>query len=102
MPRRSRCCRYPTRPTLRIEVADPQHSLVLYGSPADMGAKDSWERLSSQTPVSVVVSFASVLHVRSRLAYRLVSVTDGANYPRERPCDDLLRGRYPRGRAGLT
>jgi hypothetical protein len=29
---------------LRIEVADPQHSLVLYGSPADMGAEDSWER----------------------------------------------------------
>jgi hypothetical protein len=44
MPRRSGCCRYPTRPTLRIEVADPQHSLVLYGSPADMGAEDSWER----------------------------------------------------------
>jgi hypothetical protein len=33
-----------TRPTLRIEVADPQHALVLYGSPADMGAEDSWER----------------------------------------------------------
>jgi hypothetical protein len=29
---------------LRIEVADPQHALVLYGSPADMGAEDSWER----------------------------------------------------------
>ena len=44
MPRRSGCYRYPTRPTLRIEVADPQHALVLYGSPADMGAEDSWER----------------------------------------------------------
>ena len=33
-----------TRPTLRIEVADPQHALVLYGSPAGMGADDSWER----------------------------------------------------------
>jgi hypothetical protein len=44
MPRRSGCCRYPTRPTLRIEVADPQHAVVLYGSPADMGGEDSWER----------------------------------------------------------
>jgi hypothetical protein len=39
MPRRSGCCRYPARPTLRIEVADPQHSLVLYGSPADTGRR---------------------------------------------------------------
>jgi hypothetical protein len=37
---------------LRIEFADPQHSLVLYGSPADMGAKDSWERLSVPDPSS--------------------------------------------------
>jgi hypothetical protein len=44
LPRRSGCCRHRTRPTLRIEVADPQHALVLYGSPADMGAEDSWER----------------------------------------------------------
>jgi hypothetical protein len=49
MPRWSGCYRYPTRPSVRIEVADPQHPLVLYGSPA-----------ASQTPVSVVVSFASV------------------------------------------
>jgi hypothetical protein len=51
MPRRSGCHPYPTRPTLRIEVADPQHALVLYGSPAHIGAEDSWERSTWQLVV---------------------------------------------------
>jgi hypothetical protein len=36
---------------LRIEVADPQHALVLYGSPAHIGAEDSWERSTWQLVV---------------------------------------------------
>ncbi len=33
---------HPTAPPMRIEVVDPPHALVLFGSPADIGAEDSW------------------------------------------------------------
>jgi hypothetical protein len=69
MPRRSGCYRYPTRPTLRIEVADPQHALVLYGSPADMGAEDSWERSIWQFVVPRRLDGGSQLLLRHRYAY---------------------------------
>ena len=69
MPRRSGSCRYPTRPTLRIEVADPQHALVLYGSPADMGAEDSWERSIWQFVVPPEARRWSQLLLRHRYAY---------------------------------
>ncbi len=33
---------HPTAPPMRIEIVDPPHALVLVGSPADLGAEDSW------------------------------------------------------------
>jgi hypothetical protein len=33
---------HPTAPPLRIEVVDPPHALVLFGSPADVAAEQSW------------------------------------------------------------
>lgn len=33
---------HPTAPPMRIEIADPPHALVLLGSPADIGAEESW------------------------------------------------------------
>ena len=33
---------HPTAPPMRIEVVDPPHLLVLFGSPADVGAEESW------------------------------------------------------------
>ena len=69
MPRRSGCCRYPTRPTLRIDVADPQHVLVLYGSPADMGAEDGWEQSIWQFVVPRRLDGGSQLLLPHRYAY---------------------------------
>ena len=39
---------YPTGPALRVEVADPPHALVLFGSPAEIGGGDSWGRSTWQ------------------------------------------------------
>ena len=33
---------HPTAPPLRIEIVDPPHALVLFGSPADVAAEQSW------------------------------------------------------------
>ena len=33
---------HPSAPPLRIEVVDPPHDLVLFGSPADLAAEESW------------------------------------------------------------
>jgi hypothetical protein len=33
---------HPTAPPLRIEIVDPPHALVLFGSPADLAAEDGW------------------------------------------------------------
>ena len=33
---------HPTTPPLRIEIVDPPHALVLFGSPADLAAEQSW------------------------------------------------------------
>ena len=33
---------HPTAPPLRVEVVDPPHALVLFGSPADVAAEESW------------------------------------------------------------
>jgi hypothetical protein len=33
---------HPTAPPLRIEIVDPPHALVLFGSPADVVAEQSW------------------------------------------------------------
>lgn len=33
---------HPSAPPLRVEVVDPPHTLVLFGSPADVGAEESW------------------------------------------------------------
>jgi hypothetical protein len=33
---------HPSAPPLRIEIVDPPHTLVLFGSPAEVGAEQSW------------------------------------------------------------
>ena len=33
---------HPTAPPLRIEIVDPPSALVLFGSPADLGAEEAW------------------------------------------------------------
>ncbi|MBT8451498.1 MAG: hypothetical protein KJO40_05985 [Deltaproteobacteria bacterium] len=33
---------HPTTPPMRIEIVDPPHALVLFGSPADVAAEQSW------------------------------------------------------------
>jgi len=33
---------YPDAPPLRIEIVDPPNALVLFGSPVDIGAEESW------------------------------------------------------------
>ena len=33
---------HPTTPPIRIETVDPPHALVLFGSPADIAAEESW------------------------------------------------------------
>jgi len=33
---------HPTAPPMRIDVVDPPNALVLFGSPADIGAEQSW------------------------------------------------------------
>ena len=33
---------HPTAPPLRVEIVDPPHALVLFGSPADVAAEQSW------------------------------------------------------------
>lgn len=33
---------HPTAPPMRIEIVDPPNALVLFGSPADVGAEESW------------------------------------------------------------
>jgi hypothetical protein len=33
---------HPTAPPLRIEIVEPPHTLVLFGSPADIAAEKSW------------------------------------------------------------
>jgi hypothetical protein len=33
---------HPTAPPMRIEIVDPPHALVLFGSPADVGDEKSW------------------------------------------------------------
>jgi len=33
---------HPTAPPMRIEIVDPPNALVLFGSPADIGAEESW------------------------------------------------------------
>lgn len=33
---------HPTAPPLRVEIVDPPHAFVLFGSPADIGAEENW------------------------------------------------------------
>jgi hypothetical protein len=33
---------HPTAPPMRVEIVHPPHALVLFGSPADIGAEESW------------------------------------------------------------
>jgi len=33
---------HPTAPPMRVEIVDPPHALVLFGSPADVAAEKSW------------------------------------------------------------
>jgi hypothetical protein len=47
--RRSLCLRvgdeihlHPTAPSLRIAIVDPPHTLILFGSPADIAVDENW------------------------------------------------------------
>ena len=33
---------HPTAPPMRVEIVDPPHALVLFGSPADIASEESW------------------------------------------------------------
>jgi hypothetical protein len=56
---------YPTGPALRIEIADPPHALVLFGSPADIGG-DSWGRSTWQFVINPRPDRGSRLLLRYR------------------------------------
>ena len=43
---------HPTTPPLRIEIVDPPNALVVVGSPADIGAEESWGRSTWQFVVT--------------------------------------------------
>ena len=43
---------FPDGPPLRVEIVDPPHALVLFGSPADVGPEDFWGRSTWQFAVT--------------------------------------------------
>lgn len=57
---------YPTGPALRVEVADPPHALVLFGSPADIGGGGSWGRSTWQFVINPRAGGDSRLLLRYR------------------------------------
>lgn len=57
---------HPTAPPLRIEIVDPPHALVLFGSPVDIGATASWGRSTWQFAVKPGAAGGSRLLTRGR------------------------------------
>ncbi len=57
---------FPDGPPLRIEIVDPPHALVLFGSPADVGAEDFWGRSTWQFVINPGRAGGSRLLLRYR------------------------------------
>jgi hypothetical protein len=60
---------HPTAPPMRIEVVHPPHALVLFGSPADIGAEESWGVSTWQFVVKPGPHGGSRLLTRGRYDY---------------------------------
>jgi len=60
---------HPTTPPLRIEIADPPNALVLFGSPADIAAEDSWGMSTWQFVVTPRPGGGSRFLTRGRYDY---------------------------------
>jgi hypothetical protein len=60
---------HPTAPPMRIEVVDPPEALVLLGSPADVGAEESWGVSTWQFVVIPSPGGGSRLLTRGRYDY---------------------------------
>jgi hypothetical protein len=57
---------HPTAPPLRIEIVDPPHALVLFGSPADVATEQSWGISTWQLVVRPASAGKSRLLTRGR------------------------------------
>ena len=60
---------HPSAPPLRIEAVNPPSALVLFGTPADVGAGDSWGRSTWQFAVNPGQDGGSRLLTRGRYDY---------------------------------
>jgi len=60
---------HPTAPPMRIEIVDPPNALVLFGSPTDIGAEESWGVSTWQLAVSPGSDGGSRLLTRGRSDY---------------------------------
>jgi hypothetical protein len=60
---------HPTAPPLRIEIVDPPNALVLFGSPVDIGAEESWGMSTWQFAVNPGPDGGSRLLTRGRYDY---------------------------------
>ena len=60
---------HPTAPPLRMEIVDPPNALVLFGSPADVGAEGSWGMSTWQFAVNPGPNGGSRLLTRGRSDY---------------------------------
>ena len=60
---------HPTAPPMRIEIVDPPRALVLFGSPADVGAEESWARSTWQFVVTSGPDGGTRLLTRGRSDY---------------------------------
>ena len=60
---------HPTAPPMRIEIIDPPNALVLFGSPADIGAEESWGMSTWQFAINPSHDGGSRLLTRGRFYY---------------------------------
>jgi len=60
---------HPTAPPLRIEIVEPPHAMVLFGSPADLSAEESWGVSTWQFIVNPRHDGGSRLLTRGRYDY---------------------------------
>ncbi|MCP3993911.1 MAG: hypothetical protein GY722_02445 [bacterium] len=60
---------HPTAPPMEIKIVDPPHTLVLFGSPADIGSEDSWGMSTWQFVIVEAADGTSRLLTRGRSDY---------------------------------
>ena len=60
---------HPTAPPMRIELVDPPNALVLFGSPAEIGAEESWGMSTWQFAVTPGSGGGSRFLMRGRFDY---------------------------------